>query len=66
MKIQAINSFSATNAKAVNNARKNQTNQNVSLPKSVNVEQNLSNPTFKNCGATQAAVLAGCSTFGIT
>ncbi len=66
MKIQAINSFSATNVKTLNNARKNEANQNVSLPKSVNVEQNLSNPTFKNCGATQAGALAGCSIFGIT
>ena len=62
MKILPVKTISTQQViKSVNSDQK----ANV-LPKTIKVEQNLSNPTFKNCGAQQAAVLAGCSTFGIT
>ena len=68
MRIQAVTNFSAIQRNAMNskNVRKNNAENSISLPKTVDVKQNLTNPTFKNCGATQAAALAGCSIFGIT
>ena len=52
---------------SVNSMRQNEkAKETIVLPKSVDAKQTFKNPTFKNCGANQAAILAGCSTFGIT
>lgn len=73
MNISPISRISAQNVKRNESVKHNNNvlrNENVkretSLPKAMEQKQELSNPTFKSCGATQAAILTGCSTFGIT
>lgn len=66
MKILPVNTIQTANARKMGNVQKENMQKSASLPKSINAEQNLTNPTFKNCGATQAGALAGCSIFGIT
>ena len=69
MKISPINTLNLQQPTKKANKSETKTNELLKaqeLPKTIEVKQNLSNPTFKDCGAEYAIGRGTCSIFGIT
>lgn len=69
MKILPVNTINLQQPIKKANNSETETNEllrTYELPKTVEIKQNLSNPTFKDCGAEYAIGRGTCSIFGIT
>ena len=69
MKILPINTINLQQPKKANNSEnflEHSDQKATVLPKAIEIKQNLSNPTFKDCGLEYAAGRGACSLLGIT